>query len=130
MKINLRQMRTNWQENYKPMIKLLMQQENGHYAAWILVFCCIEHAYRANKGISVSDLKVNGQEAIEHVMGIWTTHYNPNEGEIREIQNRNMADYANCLLRSSISNRLTSPCAISSPAAMTMAVAGCANRSG
>ncbi|MDE2775966.1 MAG: hypothetical protein OXI77_08515 [Chloroflexota bacterium] len=106
MKRTVQEMQNIWHMYYKPCIELLMRQDEGHYAAFILVFCCVEHVYRAIHGIPATCRKVCEQEAIEYVQGIWTEYYNPNKTEMREIQNKNMANYANCLLRLGIFNRL------------------------
>lgn len=106
MKRTIRDSLNDWRKYYKPMIKLLMKQENGHYAAVILVFCCVEHVYRAINGIPATCRKDYQHKAIEYVMRVWTEHYNQNVVEMREIQNENMTLYAKYFLRPGVFNRL------------------------
>ncbi|MCY3934942.1 MAG: hypothetical protein OXG09_02970 [Chloroflexi bacterium] len=100
-------MQENWQKNYKPMIELLLQQENGHYAAFTLAFCCVEHVYRAIKKIDPTDKTSYAQPAIRHVIHAWVNRKNHFKDErLQEERREKLENYAFALLQGVIFNQL------------------------
>jgi len=99
-------MQENWQKNYKPMIELLLQQENGHFAALILVCSCMEHTYRVIEDVpSECQIGVAGK-SFRFIVETWAESGGLKKGELFDFQKRFIADVAATLIMSDVFQKL------------------------